>query len=188
MARKQKIADCRFAIANLQRADDGVTPWNLGSVFNLQSAICNLQFVTAFILLVALPGTCLAADETAFPRGEGFYFNIVKLVTLVAVYLAWVATCRWVDRDATDLDLPTETWSTLLFLAGAVGLVIVWLLPWYWISLLLLIVVFGTAALAYVNLRNQRVPDEERLLTSRHLRELAARYLKLRFGSGDDDD
>ena len=188
MARKQKIAECRFALADLQRAGDGVAPRKRGSAFNLQSAIGNLQFVIAFILFVGLPGICLAADETTFPRGEGFYFSIAKLVTLAAVYLAWVATCRWVDQDAADLDLPTETWSTLLFLAGAVGLLIVWLLPWYWISLLLLIVLFATAALAYVNLRNQRVPDEERLLTSRHLRELAARYLKLRFGSGDDDD
>ena len=58
---------------------------------------------------------------------------------LVAVYLVWVATVRWVDQDAIDLDLPVATWSALMFGAGFFGIVIAWLLPWYWISLLLLL-------------------------------------------------
>src|SRR5262249_4694884 len=72
--------------------------------------------------------------------------------------------------------------------AGAVGLLVVWLLPWYWVSFILLLVMFCTAALAYVNVRNQKVPEIQRVLTARHLKELAAKYLKLRFGSGDEDD
>ena len=48
----------------------------------------------------------MVSDDASFPRGDGFYFNSLKLLTLVVAYLCWVATCRWVEQDATDLDLP----------------------------------------------------------------------------------
>src|SRR5262249_41812998 len=42
-----------------------------------------------------------------FPRGPGFYFNPVKFVLVLAVYLAWVRTCWWVDQDCRENGLPT---------------------------------------------------------------------------------
>ncbi|HEV3118567.1 MAG TPA: ATPase, T2SS/T4P/T4SS family [Gemmataceae bacterium] len=122
------------------------------------------------------------------PRGDGFYFSIPKLLTLVAVYLVWIATVRWVDQDAIDLDLPATTWSALMFGAGCLGLAIVWLLPWYWISLVLLLILYAIAGMSYVNVRNQKVPAELRVLTSRHIQEMLQKYLKIRLGSGADED
>ena len=175
----------------LWNADCGLPPAGpprraKASACNLQSAICTFKLAIPVLLALDIPATAAASDD--FPRGDGFYFSIAKLVTLLVAYLCWVATCRWVDKDATDLDLPVTNWSTMLFGAGFFGLVIVWLLPWYWISFVLLIVLYLTASLAYVNLRNQKVSAELRVLTARHLRELAERYLKLRFGRGDEED
>src|SRR5205823_3002899 len=119
------------------------------------------------VLMLTLPAVASASDD--MPRGDGFYFSLIKIATLVAVYLVWVATVRWVDQDAIDLDLPVATWSALMFGAGFFGIVIAWLLPWYWISLLLLLTLYTTAALAYVNLRNQKVPAELRVLSSKHI-------------------
>jgi type II secretory ATPase GspE/PulE/Tfp pilus assembly ATPase PilB-like protein len=158
---------------------------------NLQSAICNLQSGIAWalsaVVVFILPGQVWAADEAVFPRGEGFYFSIPKLATLVVVYLCWVTTCRWVDEDAHDVGLPVETWNPLMFAAGLLGLIVVWLLPLFWLSVSLLVLLYGTISLTYVNLRNQRVAGDERVLTKRHLKKLLQTYLRLRLG-GDDDE
>src|SRR6266852_4282611 len=142
--------------------------------------------VTALVLF-SVPTQVLAADEAVFPRGQGFYFSIPKLVSLIAVYLCWVATCRWVDEDAGEVGLPAQTWNLMIFGAGLLGLIVVWLLPLFWLSLCLLLVLYCTISLTYVNLRNQRVPADERVLTKRHFKKLAQEYLRLRLGTGDDE-
>jgi type II secretory ATPase GspE/PulE/Tfp pilus assembly ATPase PilB-like protein len=181
MDQRLQIENCRLQIGKSIRKTK--------PSFNLQSAICNLKFLLTVVLVVSLPGLAAAgSDDASFPRGDGFYFNSIKLVTLVAAYLCWVATCRWVEQDATDLDLPVTQWSTLIFGAGFVGLIIIWLLPWYWISLLLLLILYASAALTYVNLRNQKVPAELRVLTTGHIQDLLQKYLRIRLGRGGDEE
>jgi type II secretory ATPase GspE/PulE/Tfp pilus assembly ATPase PilB-like protein len=127
------------------------------------------------------------AAEPSFPRGPGFYFNLLKLVPFVLVYLSWVATCHWVDLDARDLKLPAARWNGLMLGCGLAGLLVVWLLPWFWLSVVALLVLYATPSLAYVNLRNQRVPPPDRVLTQNHLADLAERYLKLQLGKKEED-
>jgi type II secretory ATPase GspE/PulE/Tfp pilus assembly ATPase PilB-like protein len=117
----------------------------------------------------------LWAAETLFPRGPGFYFNLPKLGVLVVFYLLWVRTCSWVDRDARALELSATTWNPLLLASGLAGLLVVWLLPWFFLSLLLLVALYLAASLAYVNHRNRQVPADKRVLTERHLREVVSR-------------
>jgi type II secretory ATPase GspE/PulE/Tfp pilus assembly ATPase PilB-like protein len=116
-----------------------------------------------------------------FPRGPGFYFSIPKLLVVLLVYLAWLRTCWWVDRDARHMGRPMDFWNTLMFAGGLLGLAIVWLSPWFFMSLLLLLVCYLTPTLSYVSARNAPLPDDEKVLTPNHLKELAERYLKLRF-------
>jgi general secretion pathway protein E len=142
----------------------------------LQFAICNLQLAIVFLFLG--PSASGAADP--FPRGPGLYFSPYKLVLLLLIYLAWVRTCWWVDADARDLKLPTEIWNPLLFFCGAGGLLVVAALPIFWISLFVLLALYLVPTFAYVNLRNQQVPPDERVLTKRHLRDLGHRYLRLK--------
>src|SRR5437879_5189017 len=152
---------------------------------NFQFVFCNLHFAiplaAAAGVLLLTPGVVLGADT--FPRGPGFYFSIPKLLTLLIVYLCWVRTCWWVHHDAADLKLPVTMWNSLLFGSGLLGLVAVWLSPWYWLaSLPALLACYLTPSLVYVNIRNERVPPEQRVLTGRHLKELAHKYLKLDLG------
>jgi general secretion pathway protein E len=143
-------------------------------------------FVVACAALLLLP-ELLQAAEASFPRGRGFYFHWAKLLTLVLVYLCWVATCRWVDQDIAELRLRSALWNPLLFGCGVAGLVVVWLMPWYWAAFILLLILYVTPSLAYVNVRNKLVSTPEKVLTKRHLKYLANRYLRLRFRSSDDD-
>jgi general secretion pathway protein E len=138
----------------------------------------------AGLLIVATPAS--AADS--FPRGHGFYFSIPKLVSLTVVYLLWISVCNWVDRDSYGLHLPSETWNLAMFACGAIGLGLCFTLPYFWLSFLLLLVLFAAPSLIYINARNQRVPENEKVLTKEHLAELAERFLKLKFGGGNDED
>jgi type II secretory ATPase GspE/PulE/Tfp pilus assembly ATPase PilB-like protein len=175
-----QIADCRLQIANgkpgkprrrLPRARSRSQPF-----FDLQFAMCILQFAIAFLFVTS---SAVAALDP-FPRGPGIYFSPVKLILLLLIYLAWVRTCWWVDTDARDLKLPTAIWNPLMFFCGLGGLLVIALLPWFWVSIVVLLALFLVPAYAYVNSRNQQVPPEERVLTKRHLQELGHRYLRLK--------
>jgi type II secretory ATPase GspE/PulE/Tfp pilus assembly ATPase PilB-like protein len=123
----------------------------------------------------------LVAD--AFPRGPGFYFSLVKLLAVLAVYLLWVRTCWWVNEDARDLALPAEVWGPAVLAAGVVGLLLVWIIPFFWVSFPFLLLLYAAPALAYVSTRNDAVRPDQRVLTNRHLSDLGQRILTLRFAT-----
>jgi type II secretory ATPase GspE/PulE/Tfp pilus assembly ATPase PilB-like protein len=147
---------------------------------NLQFAICNLQlrFFFLFIVLFGLPTPLWAAD--LFPRGEGYYFNLLNLIVLIIIYLCWVRTSAWVDEDARQLHIPSVPWNPLMLGSGIIGILVVWLLPWFWISVPILLILFLTPSLIYASVRNQQVPEEERVLTEEHFNRLAERFFRIR--------
>src|SRR5262245_48202243 len=117
----------------------------------------------------------------AFPRGPGLYFHLGKLLAVLAVYLCWVRTCWWVSRDCKEAGQPGALWNPAFFACGVVGLVAVWALPLFWVSFVALVALYLGPTLLYVSRRNEAVAPEKRVLTPRHLRALANRYLSLRF-------
>jgi type II secretory ATPase GspE/PulE/Tfp pilus assembly ATPase PilB-like protein len=145
--------------------------WSAGSWFLPVAALAVLQGDPAW-LFAAGPG---------FPRGPGFYFSLWKLPLLLALFCCWLVTCRWVDKDARDLSMGHDTWNTVMFVCGLAGLFLIWLLPWFVASVPLFLILYVTPSLMYANLRDQKVPQDERVLTAKHMKDLAQRYLKLRF-------
>jgi type II secretory ATPase GspE/PulE/Tfp pilus assembly ATPase PilB-like protein len=121
----------------------------------------------------------LFAAAEAFPRGSGLYFHPAKLVLLILVYFAWIRTCWWVHHDCEVMKLPRETWNPILLGCGAIGLLFVWLFPWFWLGSLVLIVLYLAPTLSYVSLRNDKASPEQRVLTPQHLRKLMRRWLRL---------
>ncbi len=143
---------------------------------------------SAFSVPLCLCGSTLFAADPAFPRGPGFYFNLLKLVPLVLVYLAWVRACAWVDADARKFDQPTATWNPVMLGCGLLGLAVVWLLPWFWISFVVLLALFLVPVFVYATVRNEGVDDEQKVLTPRHFRKVAERYLGLRPAEAAEED
>ncbi len=121
-----------------------------------------------------------AAD---FPRGPGFYLNIPAFLVVVAVYLVWIRTCWWVDRDARRLKLPVFLWNNVLLGCGFGGLLVVWLFGpgLFLLSFAVLVLLYVAPTLIYVRVRNEAVEADQRVLTWRHLRELGRRWLRLNF-------
>jgi type II secretory ATPase GspE/PulE/Tfp pilus assembly ATPase PilB-like protein len=123
----------------------------------------------------------LLAELTTF-RGPGFYFSLIKFAITIGVYLSWVGTADWVNRDAPESRMPNETWNPVLLACGLVGLLFLWVIPMFLVGLLVCAMCIAGGGLTYVVLRNKRVPKDKRVLTPVHLREMARN--SFRFGRG----
>ncbi len=125
--------------------------------------------------------------QAQFPRGEGFYFSIFKLVLFVGLFFFWIWICNWVNKDTDEVSLPRELWNTVLFGTGVISFLILWLMPWFWFSFPIALLIIGTATGTYVVQRNKRVRKSERVLTERHLREWLAKHLGLEVAPKDPE-
>jgi type II secretory ATPase GspE/PulE/Tfp pilus assembly ATPase PilB-like protein len=119
----------------------------------------------------------LAQAESAVaivPRGPGFYLNLFKFIPVVVVYLLWTWTTDWVEHDGRELNNPKfETWNSVIFFSGVLGLAMVFSIPIYPVGLTLLLLAYFVPILTYVFIRNQTVADDQKVLTPYHLGEVA---------------
>ncbi len=104
----------------------------------------------------------------------GGYFSLAKIITMTVFMLPWVWTAPWVQRDAKRVLVPPTLWASIVLGAGALGMVLWFVVGNFWIGMVLFIVLYTAAALAYVMTRNSRVASEHRLLTSTHFKGLLA--------------
>ncbi|MGO9598245.1 MAG: GspE/PulE family protein [Isosphaeraceae bacterium] len=140
--------------------------------------------VLATVLVVLLAGGSLAtADELLSPvlaqspgvtRGPGFYLNLYKFVPVLVVYLLWIWTTDWVDNDTRELsNVKFALWNNVIFFSGVLGLIMVFAIPFYALGLTLLILAYLGPIFTYAFVRNQTVPDDQKILTPYHLGEVA---------------
>jgi type II secretory ATPase GspE/PulE/Tfp pilus assembly ATPase PilB-like protein len=112
----------------------------------------------------------LLADTTKNFRGDGFYFNLLAIALLIAVFLLWVRSCWWVSEDLRHIKLPADIWNPVVFGCGVLGLLLFWVFPGAIAAFFFLIVLGLVPTLTYVYLRNQLVPPPERVLTPQHIK------------------
>jgi type II secretory ATPase GspE/PulE/Tfp pilus assembly ATPase PilB-like protein len=113
----------------------------------------------------------------AFPRGPGLYFSPYKLLGLLAVYAAWLRTCWWVNRDSQQHGVSPETWNPVMIGSGAAGMALVFSLPFFAAGYLSLLCLWLIPTLVYVWIRNQKVEDDEKVLTPAHIGRLIDQML-----------
>ncbi|MCC6417784.1 MAG: type II/IV secretion system protein [Gemmataceae bacterium] len=124
-----------------------------------------------------LPALALLGQVGPDFRGPGDYFSLPAIFLLVAAYVAWIATCDWVNRDAEHVGLDTGVWNGALLGAGALGLLFVWLLPVFFLGFVLFLALYACAALGYLVARDRKVPLAERLLTEKQIQKFFASLL-----------
>jgi len=140
--------------------------------------------VLATVLTVVL-GVVAGADAAEFlpailaqapniSRGPGFYLNLFKFAPVLVGYLLWTWTTDWVEHDTKELNnLKYATWNSVLFFSGVIGLILIFAIPIYPLSLTLLLLAYLVPILTYCYVRNQTVPDDQKVLTPYHLGEVA---------------
>jgi general secretion pathway protein E len=140
-----------------------------------------------------LPSLCLSGvplfAAVDFPRGPGFYLDLPAFVAVVVVYLCWIRTCWWVDRDSRYLKLPVTLWNAILLGCGFLGLLVVWLFPpsMFLLSFAVLFLLYLGPTFMYVRVRNEGLEPERRVLTVEHLTDFGSRLLRLKKAKAEDD-
>ena len=114
------------------------------------------------------------AQSPNISRGPGLYLNLFKFIPVVVIYLLWAWTTDWVEHDTKELNnLKFALWNSVVFFSGVLGLILVFAIPIYPLSLALLLLAYFVPILMYSYVRNQTVPDDQKVLTPYHLGEVA---------------
>lgn len=150
-------------------------------------------FLITIALLVwsALAGVAGAeevAESTAWPyipfdpdtfRGPGFYFNIYKIAACWLLFLCWTRTADWINQDLQFHQLRIHTWNPIVVGSFSLALLLMWILPFFWLGFILLLGAYAGPLLTYVfYYRNPLVDDHKKVLTPDHLRFWASEKLK----------
>jgi type II secretory ATPase GspE/PulE/Tfp pilus assembly ATPase PilB-like protein len=138
-------------------------------------------------LFSSLCSACLWAELSTF-RGPGFYYSIFKLILTLVLFYSWVSTADWVNRDADSARMRAEHWNLVLLGSGLAGLLFLWAIPYFLLGLFAFLICFGAGAFSYIYLRDQRVPEDRRVLTEEHLKQLAQKFLHLRSEDMGEDE
>ncbi len=109
----------------------------------------------------------------------GGYISAVKLVVFLVLYFLWLLLIGWAYKDAKAVETKIGLWIGVLLGAGAVGILLWWLIPIFPVGVLAFLIFAGATALAYVKHRNTRVLDFDRVLTVEHFKSLVAKSDKL---------
>jgi type II secretory ATPase GspE/PulE/Tfp pilus assembly ATPase PilB-like protein len=119
------------------------------------------------------------ATPTQFVRGPGFYLSWVKLLLFVLVYLGWVRTADWINRDAQEHKDNYARWNQLVVFGffGAV-LAVTFFVPWFVIGFPLVVAALVAPTALYARQRNAKLDSSEHVFTREHLQFWAANALK----------
>ena len=140
----------------------------------------------ALLIGLVMP-TALFAATPSFPRGPGYYFDPFKLSALVLSFLGWVKLCAWLDLDAHRVKIDAIFWNGMVLLAGLTGLLVIWIAGNFWIAIILYWLLVCGPVYWYATVRNQRVPEDDRIFTQAHFQRIYRR-LSERSKKVDDEE
>ncbi len=106
---------------------------------------------------------------TAF-RGPGYYMSFMKIISCWLVFLIWVRTADWVNRDCQEMKLPFFRWNPIVFGPFVTAFVLLWLIPSFWLGFPLLLIALIAPVTSYVVVRNGQVTNDRRVFTREHIR------------------
>ena len=102
----------------------------------------------------------------------GSYISIIKLITFLILFFAWLPLLTWVHEDAKAVETKEVFWTSIVLGAGAAAVIIWLVVPIFIVGMLLYMIAVGAISLAYVKHRNARVLDFDRVLTAEHIKSL----------------
>jgi type II secretory ATPase GspE/PulE/Tfp pilus assembly ATPase PilB-like protein len=136
--------------------------------------------LTVFLLVVFCATGALWAQRWPnypFPpggggwRGLGGYLSWPKILLAWLLFLLWVRTTNWVNIDlqATNV-LDYRRWNSIVFGSFFGAFLLTWIIPYFWLSYILLVIAYVAPLTTYIILRNAKMPNNQRVLTREHLR------------------
>ncbi|MCA9094518.1 MAG: Flp pilus assembly complex ATPase component TadA, partial [Planctomycetaceae bacterium] len=109
-------------------------------------------------------------------RGGG-YLNLWTFGIILGWFFLWVYSTQWVSDDSSSLKIRNDLWNSLMIGGGVLGFVFLFITNSFGAGFLGLLLCQGVPFGTYVFKRNDRVPESARVLTPRHIRNVALRLL-----------
>lgn len=110
-------------------------------------------------------------------RGPGGYLSWVKIIACWLVFMMWVRSTDWVSRDGQNLRLHFLRWNPIVFGSFMAALVLLWLIPVFWVGFPLLVIGYAAPLTAYIIQRHSSVKADQRDLARDNLCSLFAQIL-----------
>ena len=102
--------------------------------------------------------------------GPGKYFDPIKLLLYVMLFLLWVAVTSWINADQERQRRENrEAFNLFLLLLYGVGGTAVFFIPMFWAAFSLTFLIWLVPSLVYVVIRNKPLPPGDKVLTREHL-------------------
>jgi type II secretory ATPase GspE/PulE/Tfp pilus assembly ATPase PilB-like protein len=151
-----------------------------------------LILVAAGVIVTVGADVLLAQSSGAWPelplpdlpsnsswRGPGNYLSWVKLLGCWLLFLLWVWSTDWVNRDLQEHGkLDYVRWNSLVFGTFMAGVALLWVVPSFWVDFGLLIAAYAVPLFTYIIKRNALLDPHERVCTPDHIRFWLAERLK----------
>ena len=97
-------------------------------------------------------------------RGAGYYINFWGLMLILGLAFAWQQSVYWMGADCVQSGMENEIWPLVACIAGPVGTLSALCCPDLGLGILLNCACLATPFLGYVAYRDERVPQEDRVL------------------------
>jgi type II secretory ATPase GspE/PulE/Tfp pilus assembly ATPase PilB-like protein len=140
----------------------------------------------AVVAAVVMLGTSDAfAQQARWPavelkndwRGPGNYLSGIKIIACWVVFMMWVRSTDWVSRDGQEIRLHYLRWNPIVFGSFMGALVLLWLIPVFWVGFPLLAIAYVAPLAAYLVHRQSKVAASNRDVARDSLCSLFAHML-----------
>lgn len=111
-----------------------------------------------------------SSSVSKFPLGPGYYLSVIKILLSWLTFLLWVRSVDWMSQDGFALKVDYKRWNLIAFFSFLAAQVLLWLLPWFWLSFPLLLVAWIVPFVVYVKQRNQIANPAETVFNAEHIR------------------
>ena len=105
---------------------------------------------------------------------NGVYFSIVKILTLLFIYLLWVKSTDWLSADAVHFKKDWRKWNAIVVGSFVGAFAVALLLPWFWAGITLVFLAYLVPFIMYVRYRNEDMNPADMVFTRDHLRHFFA--------------
>ncbi len=113
--------------------------------------------------------------------GFGGYAAVWKILAAIVVYLVWVFALDWASIDCFRYSFNAKKWVPILYGSFWGGMILFWLIPFFWVSYLFLLAGTIVPIVMFVKMHNQDLSSGEQVMTPEHLRFVFAQFMR-RFG------
>ncbi len=140
-----------------------------------------VRFVSLLLLLAGIaladPATAFAQSADAWPatdaefvRGPGGYLSAAKILLAFVLLLLFAKTADWVSQDCYRVRIDYSIWNSAMVFPFAAAFLSLFVFPWYWLAIGLMIVAWLAPFVAYVIVRNRKVLAHQKVFTPAHIR------------------